>query len=441
MSRSIRIKGPASVSGIADVPGDKSISHRVAILASLANGPSQIRGFSSSVDCGTTLSCIENLGVRITRHPQELIIHGVGLRRYRPAREPVKLDAGNSGTTIRILSGVLAAQAFTSELDGDASLRRRPMGRIIEPLGLMGARIETREGKRAPLNISGGPLHAISYSSPVASAQVKSCVLFAGLHADGTTTVSEPAQSRNHSELMLREFGARIEFGEGGLVSRIAGGVEFLPLEYHVPGDLSSAAFLIAAVLITSGSHVLIRGVNLNPTRAAFLDVLNSIGAGIVRQNERIHHGELVGDLEVSSGRLQHVGRPTPVAGDIIPNLIDEIPILAVIGAHVEGGLEVRGAKELRIKESDRIRTIVDGMRALGADIEEFDDGFAVPGPQVLSGGNVDSAGDHRIAMAFTVAGLAASGATAISGAECAEVSFPEFYTMINTLTGGKAIS
>ena len=442
MSRSIRIKGRGSVNGTATVPGDKSISHRVAMLASIASGASSVYGFATSADCLATLDCVQKLGVRVDRDAGGLIIHGAGLNGYGPEGARVNLYAGNSGSTIRMLSGLLAAQSFTSVIDGDESLRRRPMARVIEPLTMMGATISASGGKFAPLVIEGGKLKPIEYASRVASAQVKTCVLFAGLYADGRTTVTEPARSRNHTELMLKEFGARITNDRSPLDSiSVEGGYELTPVDYQVPGDISSAAFIVAAATVLPGSRVVIRDVNLNPTRTAFLDVLNALGANVERQNVQERHGEPVGDLLVTSRSLKGDGPVMKLAAESVPNIIDEIPILAVIGTQVEGRIEIREAGELRIKESDRIRTIVDGVKAMGGEIEEFEDGFAVEGPRQLKGARIETAGDHRIAMAFSIAGLIAEGVTEIVDADCAAVSFPEFYDLLNTLSGGKHIA
>ena len=369
----------------------------------------------------------------------DLLIHGQGLFGYHPPEPLVHLNAGNSGSTIRMLSGLLAGQSFDVRIDGDASLRRRPMKRIIEPLSLMGSRIEATENC-APLTIRGQRLRSADYDSPVASAQVKTCVLFAGLLAGGVTSFSEPALSRNHTELMLKEFGARFTDEIPGRMS-IEGLHELAPITYRVPGDVSSAAFFIAAAAVLPDSELLITEVNLNPTRTAFIDVLKSLGAGIEMRNLRQRHGEPVGDLIVTSNQLRSESRGTLLSGAIIPNIIDEIPVLAVIATQVEGQVEIREARELRIKESDRIRTVADGIRALGGEIEEFDDGFAVSGPQRLSGGTVESRGDHRIAMAFAIAGLIAKGTTEIIDADCATVSFPEFYASLEMLTTPDTLS
>lgn len=432
MSRSVRIEGPARLRGSLKLPGDKSISHRITMLASVAAGTSRITGLASSADCRATLGCIRKLGIRAEERDSELLIHGNGLFGYRPSESPVHLDAGNSGSTIRMLSGLLAGQRFASEIDGDASLRRRPMARIIEPLSRMGARIEAASGNFAPLIINGADLRAIGYASPVASAQVKTCVLLAGLLAAGRTTFTEPAQSRNHTELMLKEMGARVDFDRLGTVT-VEGLQPLNPVEYHVPGDMSSAAFFIAAASVLPDSELLIENVNVNPTRTAFIEVLESLGANIEKRNVRQQHGEAVGNLVVTTRKLTSA-HGAILSGNIIPNLIDEIPILAVVATQAEGRIEVRDARELRIKESDRIRTVADGIRAMGGQIEEFEDGFAVEGPQRLSGGRVETKQDHRIAMAFSVAGMLATGITEIVDADCAGVSFPGFFETLASL-------
>jgi 3-phosphoshikimate 1-carboxyvinyltransferase len=333
-----------------------------------------------------------------------------------------------------MLSGLLAGQSFVSVIDGDSSLRRRPMGRIMEPLGQMGARISAREGKLAPIEIAGGPLKPVHYSSPVASAQVKTCILFAGLYACGTTTVTEPARSRNHTELMLPEFGASV-VSSAGLEVGVEGGRELEPVDYIVPGDISSAAFFVVAATLLPDSCLLIRDVNLNPTRTAFIHVLNGLGARIETQNTGRRFSEGFGDLKVSTSGLKGEAPATVLDGEIIANIVDEVPILAVAATQMKGCLEVRGARELRIKESDRIRTVVEGIRAMGGEIDEFEDGFAIEGPQRLRGGRVETGQDHRIAMAFTIAGLVAEGTTEIVDSDCAAVSFPEFYKLLEAVT------
>lgn len=435
MSRSIRIKGSACINGISSVPGDKSISHRVAMLASIANGQSTISGFASSADCQASLDCIRRLGIRVDERESGIIINGRGLFGYQPSESPVLLDAGNSGSTIRMLSGILAGQRFTSRITGDSSLTHRPMARIIEPLIMMGARVEGTNGSFAPLTIQGQRLKGVSYNTPVASAQVKSCVLLAGLLAEGNTTISEPAASRDHTELMLKEFGAAAQRSSPQKVS-VEGLHQLRPVHYRVPGDVSSAAFLVAAASVLPDSKLLLRDIGLNPTRTAFLDVLKELGATISTLNVREQHGELVGDITVSASQLAVDDNGLVLGGTIIPNIIDEIPILAVVATQVEGRLEVRDARELRVKESDRIRTVAEGIRSLGGEIEELEDGFAIDGPQRLRGGRVETMGDHRIAMAFAIAGLIAEGTTEIVDAECAAVSFPEFYETLAKLSG-----
>jgi 3-phosphoshikimate 1-carboxyvinyltransferase len=409
------------------------------MLASIASGSSRITRFASSADCRATLDCIRRLAIQVDEADSEVLIHGQGLFGFRPpppsGQQHVRLDAGNSGSTIRMLSGLLAGQTFTSEITGDASLCRRPMARIIEPLTLMGARVEAIAGNFPPLTIRGCGLRAIGYESPVASAQVKTCVLLAGLLANGTTIYCEPALSRDHTEVMLQEFGAISGRHSNGTLT-VEGLHELYRLDYQVPGDVSSAAFLIAAASILPESELTLRDVGLNPTRTAFLGVLGDLGASISTQNRKERHGELVGDIVVSSGPLRSDLRGTLLSGATIPNIIDEIPILAVVATQVEGRVEVRDAKELRIKESDRIHTVAAGIRSLGGEIEEFDDGFAITGPQRLTGGRVETCGDHRIAMAFAIAALMAEGTTEIIDAECATVSFPEFYESLTMLTG-----
>ncbi|MFL6216675.1 MAG: 3-phosphoshikimate 1-carboxyvinyltransferase [Blastocatellia bacterium] len=435
MSRTMGIHGKGGLRGEVRLPGDKSISHRVAMLAAIAQGVSRISNFASSADCHATLECVRRLGIEVEFSHDEVIIHGQGLRGMNPPRLPAELDAQNSGSTIRMISGILAGQRFTSTIDGDASLHRRPMQRIIEPLTLMGAQIGASDGNFAPLTIIGGELRAIDYTSPVASAQVKTCVLFAGLYADGRTRLREPSLSRNHSELMLAEFGARLEREEDGTLS-IEGGAELNPVDYSVPGDVSSAAFVVGGASVLAGSEISMKGVSLNRTRTGFFDVLDQLGAQVEARNVRAEHGELVGDLYVTASQLKTASGGLLLAGDIIPNIIDEIPMLAVLATQVEGRVEVRGARELRIKESDRIRTVVAGIRAMGGVIDEYEDGFAVSGPQALVGARVETEGDHRIAMAFAVAGLMADGRTEIVDADCAAVSFPEFYDILSSLAG-----
>jgi 3-phosphoshikimate 1-carboxyvinyltransferase len=373
----------------------------------------------------------------VRQTPGEVTIVGRGLDGFEVSAQPVQLWAGNSGSTIRMISGLLAGASLTAQIDGDSSLQRRPMRRIMEPLRLMGAKIEASQDNFPPLLISGRQLRPIRYHSPVASAQIKTCVLMAGLQARGKTVFVEPAQSRDHTELMLPQFGiqAVVEQTAEGRQITIEGGHELRPVNYHVPGDLSSAAFFIAAAVLGQESTLAIKGVGLNPTRSGFLDVLEKLGARISRSNVSHSAGEPIGDLKIRSGALFATGGAGMIRGGLIANLIDEIPVVAVIATQVTGRLEVRDARELRVKESDRIKTVVDGIRAMGGRIEEFEDGFAIEGPQQLAGARIQSHGDHRISMAFSIAGLVATGVTEIEDADCAAVSLPEFHSLLRTLT------
>jgi 3-phosphoshikimate 1-carboxyvinyltransferase len=418
----------SKLSGNVRLPGDKSISHRYALLASVAEGVSRIHNYSSGADCHSTLRCVRTLGIPVTVTGSDITIEGRGLKGYRAPT--ADLDAGNSGSTIRMLSGLLAGQPFTCRLAGDESLSQRPMGRIMAPLEEMGAHISARDGKFPPLAITGGELRAIDYRLPVASAQVKSCVLLAGLHAAGETVVREPARTRDHTEVALIEFGVPVDRG----VSRIAvrGPARLEPRELTVPGDLSSAAFFLVAGAITPGSHLTLQGVGLNPTRATLLDFLVEAGADIRVLQVRMEHGEPVGDIEVRGSDLQ---------GGVIdkrwaPSLIDEIPVLAVLGALSEQGLTVTDAAELRVKETDRIETLAGNLRRMGVAIETAPDGFRVPGRQRLRAAALESFGDHRIAMACAVAALRADGPCAIAGAEAASVSYPEFWATLGSIAG-----
>ncbi|MBM3774922.1 MAG: 3-phosphoshikimate 1-carboxyvinyltransferase [Acidobacteria bacterium] len=418
-----RILPARTVSGVLCLPGDKSISHRYALIASLAEGVSRIRNYSTGADCGSTLGALRALGVEIARRGAEITIQGRGLEGLRePAGD---LDAGNSGSTMRMLAGILAGQPFRSRIVGDKSLSRRPMGRIVEPLERMGAKIQAREGRFPPLEILGGFLRPIDYTLPVASAQVKTAVLFAGLFAEGETTVREPARSRDHTEIALRQFGADIRTGPDG--ASLSGRARLQARELWVPSDLSSAAFFIAAALLLPGSELLIRDVGLNPTRSALLDFLRSAGADIQVLTRVERNGELAGDLRIRASRLAG----GVIEKDLAAALIDELPVLAVLGAASDEGLTVRDAAELRVKETDRIATVVENLRRMGVAAEASADGFFVPGGQRLRGAALDSFGDHRIAMAFTVAALAAEGESTMAGAGAAGVSFPEFYGLL----------
>jgi len=415
-----RIAPASSLSGEIGLPGDKSISHRYAMIAAIAEGQTRILNYSTGADCHSTLSCLRALGVPIEGSGTEFVIDGRGLAGLRvPAGA---LDAGNSGSTIRMLSGILAAQPFPSRIFGDESLSRRPMQRIMQPLARMGARIAAREDRYPPLEVHGAPLHAIDYVLPVASAQVKTCVLFAGLFAEGRTSVTEPSPSRDHTEIALREFGAGISV-EGRKVT-LTGRPKLTARELYVPSDLSSAAFFLAAALLVPGSKLAIRGVGLNPTRSALLDFLTGMGAKIRIPDIESRNGELIGEIVVEHSALQG----GTIEGALTAALIDEIPVLAVLGAATEQGLTVKDASELRLKETDRIRTVVDNLRRMGVDAQELPDGFVVPGRQTFRAARFDSYGDHRIAMAFAVAALHADGESIIEGAESASVSFPEFW-------------
>lgn len=421
MRQTIRPAG--RLSGLVILPGDKSISHRYAMISSLAEGTSKISNYSTGADCHSTLGCIRALGIEVEESGTNVTIHGRGLHGWK--QPSTDLDAGNSGSTIRMMSGLLAAQPFTSRIFGDESLSRRPMKRIMVPLAQMGARIEARDNSFPPLTIHGGPLHPIDYTLPVPSAQVKTCVLFGGLFAEGQTIVREPMQSRDHTEIALREFGADLLVKKG--VITLEGRPTLTGRELVVPSDLSSAAFFLVAGLLIPGSHLVIQNVGLNPTRSALLDFLLSIGAHVRVTKIESVNGEPIGDIEV---------RHAPVRGGVIEKeltaaLIDEIPVLAVLGAASATGLVVRDAQELRIKETDRIATVADNFKRMGIEIEVTPDGMHIPGNQKFRAAAFDSFGDHRIAMAFAVAALAADGESTIDNAEAASVSFPEFWTLL----------
>jgi 3-phosphoshikimate 1-carboxyvinyltransferase len=413
------IRPARNVSGTLRLPGDKSISHRYAMLAAIAEGDTRLKNFSTGADCASTLGCVKALGVEVERAENSVVIHGCGPS-LRPAAGP--LDCGNSGSTMRMLSGVLAGQAFSSELMGDESLSRRPMARIIAPLEMMGAKITAQGGGRPPLHVTGGKLTGIRYDMPVASAQVKSCLLFAGLFAAGETAVIEPIRTRDHSEVALRAFGAELK--QLGNEVRIAGGQKLRAIEAVVPGDISSAAFFLCAAGLFPGSQLVIEDLLMNPTRARLLDFLILMGIGISVTEIEEQHGELRGTVKVEGRDLKKI----TIAGADTAALIDEIPVLAAIAPYTTGGVEIRDAHELRVKESDRIAAIATNLRAMGAQVEELDDGLKIPGGQRLRGAEIDSLGDHRIAMAFVVAGLRAEGETRIRGAEAAVISYPGFF-------------
>lgn len=421
------------------MPGDKSISHRAAMIAALAEGTSSISIFSTSADCAATLSCLAALGVGIKRDRNDLAINGAGLDGLRAA--PDSLDCRNSGTTMRLLAGILAGQDFTSTLTGDESLRSRPMQRIIEPLRMMGAKITSDDG-RAPLVIQGHRgLQAITYELLVASAQVKSCILLAGLGADGRTEIIENETTRDHTERMLRSFGVPVEVGpaerEGARFAAVVGPARLAARNLAIPGDVSSAAFFLAAAALVPGSSLEISDVGVNPTRTLFLKQLRALGLDVEIGDLDDDQDEPTGVIRARGSRPKRSGNsdsPMMISGIIVPQLIDELPLLAVVGSQIQGGIEIRDAAELRVKESDRIATTAQNLRAMGADVEEFADGFRVAGPVNLRGAKIDPRGDHRIAMAFSVAGLLAEGETEITDSECVAVSFPEFFELLQSV-------
>jgi 3-phosphoshikimate 1-carboxyvinyltransferase len=419
-----------TIDGVVELPGDKSISHRYALIAALAEGRSEIRNYSTAADCRSTLGCLRRLGVETDFTPERLHISGQGLGGLQAPRR--SLDAENSGTTIRMLAGVLAGQAFTSTISGDASLRSRPMRRVVEPLRKMGAEIRAHDDDCAPLEIRGGALHSIDYTLPIPSAQVKSAILLAGLYADGVTTVREAVRTRDHTELALREFGATIESLNKSV--RIHPRPKLEARQLIVPGDLSSGVFFIAAALIVPDSALILHNVGLNPTRTRVLDFLISIGAAIHLASVQLRDGELIGDISVRHSALAG----GEISGAHAAEMIDELPMLAALGPFTEKGIEIHGAQELRVKESDRIATISAGLRRMGARVEEFPDGLRVEGRSAgkLRGAKVEPAGDHRIAMALAIAALGAQGDTVIRHADCVAVSFPEFFVILERLRG-----
>lgn len=427
------IRPARRLSGLITLPGDKSISHRYAMMASLAEGTSNITNYSTGADCHSTLGCVRALGIEVDEEGTTVTIKGHGLDGWR--RPESDLDAGNSGSTIRMMSGLLAAQPFTSRIFGDESLSRRPMGRIIKPLELMGAqieaaRIEGSENQFPPLCIHGSRLRPIDYTLPVPSAQVKTCVLFGGLFAEGTTIVRETIRSRDHTEIALREFGADLKVVKR--VITLEGRPKLIGREVVVPSDLSSAAFFLVAGLLVPGSHLVIQNVGLNPTRSALLDFLLSIGGAVKVLKIESVNGELIGDIEVRYSRV----RGGAIDKELTAALIDEIPVLAVLGAASEEGLVISDAQELRIKETDRIATVTDNFKRMGIEVAVTADGMRVPGKQKFRAAAFDSFGDHRIAMAFAVAALAGDGESTIDNAEAASVSFPEFWNILRQIAG-----
>ena len=422
---SVVVHPARNVLGSLRVPGDKSISHRYAMLAALADGRSRFQNFSTGADCACTLACMQALGAKVECDEQgSVVIDGTGPQAHAPSG---RLDCGNSGSTMRMLSGIVAGQPFTSEMIGDESLSRRPMKRIIEPLTRMGAKIDAK-GDCAPLRITGTKLHGIEYRPPVASAQVKTCLLFAGLLAEGRTTVEEPARTRDHGELALRAFGAKVDRVPHGVA--IQGGQALHPLEAVVPGDISSAAFFLCAAAIFPESNLVIDGVLLNPTRSALLDVLAAMGSKISMVRVEEQYGELVGTIALVPGTGKHV----EIAGALTALLIDELPVLAAIAPFTAGGLEVRDAGELRVKESDRLSAVTENLLGMGGEVEQTADGWRIPGGQKLHGAEIASFGDHRIAMAFAVAALRAEGDTLIRNPECVAISYPSFFEDLERL-------
>ena len=414
------VKRAHGLQGTVKVPGDKSISHRALILGSVASGESTARGLSGGADVQSTASCLRALGVEI----EDGTIHGRGMRGLRAAGAP--LDCGNSGTTMRLLAGLLAAQEFESELAGDQSLSRRPMVRVVTPLREMGARATW-----PPLRVGGdGRLRGIEYATPVPSAQVKSAILLAGLYADGETTVVEPVRTRDHTEVMLGAMGAKV--GAQGLRVTVGCAEHLNPLHLQVPGDFSAAAFWMVAGGLVGGSDIRLLGIGVNPTRTALAELLTSIGVRIDRSNARLEAGEPVADLRVRPAREM---RSLHVDHDLAARMIDELPVLAVAATQITGRSEISGASELRVKESDRIYAMEEGLRAMGADITASEDGWVINGPRSLEGARVDSAGDHRVAMALAVAGLMADGQTEIEGAECVDISYPGFFDDLENLS------
>lgn len=422
----MEIKKQTNLRGMLTVPGDKSISHRAVMFGSLAKGTTRISHFLEGADCLSTIACFRKMGIDIERNASEILVHGKGLHGLS-APDGI-LDVGNSGTTTRLISGILAGQNFTSELDGDDSIRTRPMKRIMTPLTSMGADITSkRDNGCAPLVIYGKTLHGIHYDSPVASAQVKSCVLLAGMYADSITSVTEPFLSRNHTEIMLNYFGAKVT-SEGTTASIVPEPV-LNGREIQVPGDISSAAYFIAAGLLTPGSEILLKNVGINPTRAGILKVCMDMGADITLLNESTE-GEPTADLLIRTSNL----KGTTIEGGIIPTLIDEIPMIAVMAAFADGTTVIRDAQELKVKESDRITVMVDNLKRMGADIEGTEDGMIIHGGKPMHGAAIDSHLDHRVAMSFAVAGTICDGTMDILNGDCVNISYPEFYNDLYSL-------
>ncbi len=426
----MRLLPANSIKGQLRLPGDKSISHRAALIAALASNSSEISNFSTARDCASTLSCLRELGISIEDKKGQLFFPGGQI--LVPPNKP--LDCGNSGSTLRILAGVLAGYDLSVELIGDESLSARPMRRIIEPLELMGAKIESFDGK-APLKIQGSSkLTPITYKLPIASAQVKSAILFAGLNANGRTTVIETSQSRDHTERLFNGFGVPVKTN-ADLSVTLDGPARFTGGSITIPGDVSSAAYFVAAAMLLRESELTIEDVGLNPTRAAFLSVLSSWGGNLSTADLQTDRNEPYGTIKVRGGITENAEDKRVLSRAMIPSLIDELPLLAVVGSQIRGGILIRDAGELRHKESDRLATTAMNLRAMGAEVEEFEDGLAVSGPARLRGARIDAHGDHRIAMAFSIAALIADCETEIEGSECVAISFPEFFGLLESLT------
>lgn len=418
----------AHVRGEVTVPGDKSISHRSVMFGSIARGTTEIHGFLEGADCLSTISCFRKMGIEIENHDGIVTVHGRGLHGLTAPTEI--LDCGNSGTTTRLISGILAPQSFETVLTGDASIQKRPMKRIMEPLSLMGADIESVNGNGcSPLRIHGKPLHGICYTSKVASAQVKSCVLLAGLYADGVTSVTEPELSRNHTELMLRFFGADVR--SEGTTATILPPAELYGNRVEVPGDISSAVYFVAAALLLPNSEVLIRNVGVNPTRAGLLTVCRAMSADITLLNENSDCSEPVADLLVRSSSLTG----TEIGGAVIPAMIDELPTVALMACFARGTTVIKDAAELKVKESNRIAIMAENLQKMGADVQETEDGLIIHGGKPLHGAVIDTHKDHRIAMTFAIAALAAEGTTTLLDADCVDISYPDFYRDLKKLT------
>ena len=456
----IKLKSKVSLKGEITVPGDKSISHRGIMLGSIAYGTTRISNFLEGADCLATIDCFRKMGIEIEKEVNQIVVHGKGLQGLSAPRGI--LEVGNSGTTARLMAGILAGQSFGSRISGDESLNSRPMNRIIKPLEMMSANILSVLGNNcAPLEIRPEELKGIHYHSPVASAQVKSCVLLAGLYADGETSVTEPFLSRNHTELMLREFGANIKTdwsnegahthaptyaptysstfdlgarennGKSKPTAILVPGKTLHGQEVNVPGDISSAAYFIVAGLIVPNSEILIKNVGVNPTRSGIIEVCRRMGGNIVLENERLECGEPVADIYVKTSRLKGI----TIEGEIIPTLIDEIPIIAVMATFAEGQTIIKDAAELKVKETDRIQTVSDNLKNMGGDITPTEDGMVVNGGKQLHGATIHTMLDHRIAMAFSVAALVASGETEILDSQCVDVSYPTFYDTLREIT------